>query len=224
MVTAMDAVRVDEQDKTAYVVFAVPGEQDARTIERGAHETLVSRRPVLRGDARIVESMVAPPGGLNWHGRWVPAGGWVGAVKFGDAGWRNVRDLLKPGSDATTNGGGEPMDTRDKVFSDAVRGIVPEKPETIDAELILLRQVVTEALRPLIFQLEELASRVRRVTTSIRAPDDPFGQAVRGGPLTAAEQLAQKRRAERDPFGTAVREVRPTLVVGHRFLRDKRRR
>lgn len=125
----------------------------------------------------------------------------------------------------TNNSGGDAeMDVRDKTFSDAVRGIVPEKRETIDAELILVRQVVTEALRPLIFQLEELASRIRRVSTSVRAPEDPFGQAVRGGPLTAAEQLAQKRRAERDPFGTAVREVRPTLVVGHRFLRDKRRR
>lgn len=224
----MDVARVDEQDKTAYVVFAVPGEQDARSIERAAHETLVSRRPVLRGDACIVESMTVPPGGVDWHGRWVPEGAWVGAVQFSDAGWRNVRDLLKPGSDATTNGGDEPMDTQDKTFSDAVRATVPQAThEVVDAELVrVVRQAVDEALRLLLFQMQEIDARIRRVITGIRQPQDTFGAAVRGAPMTAAEKADAAKRRERDPFGAAVLEKREPLTLGqgHRFLRDKRRR
>lgn len=202
--------------------------ESVRGLERAAWATLVSRQPAVHGAGTIIESMIVPPGGVNWHGTYVPEGTWVGAVQFSDAGWRNARDLLKPGSDVTTNEGGGAMDTRDKTFSDAVRATVPQAThEVVDAELVrVVRQAVDEALRPLLFQMQEIDARIRRAITGIRQPEDTFGAAVRGGPLTAAEKADAAKRRERDPFGAAVMEKREPLTLGqgHRFLRDKRRR
>lgn len=247
---------LDADWQTLYVKMAEPtSTADAFAILRRAHKfamSLDSDEPLVSG-TRVVETWLVPPGGQDFHNHRLVAGTWIAALRFNDAAdWPTVAAQLDGDAQniAQKGKGGDSMDAfgtavREKreplfperrhvvskqTFSETIRATLPQAThEVVDAELVrVVRQAVDEALRPLLFQMQEIDSRIRRVITGIQSPpnEDPFGAAVRLAPLTAAEKAdAAKRRAE-DAFGAAVREKRPPLVLaqGHRFLRDKRRR
>lgn len=99
-------VKAVDELRLAYGIFLVPFVEDLQgdtvsdvQVRNAAHEFLMRSRRIRdmhRVDAKadLVESALAPPGGLTWHGKFVPEGTWVGAVKVHDAA---MWDLVKRG-------------------------------------------------------------------------------------------------------------------------------
>lgn len=203
----------DPEGRAVFALMATPGAEDEKSIRHRAHAFAAALADGARFDGmHVVETWQVPPGGQDFHGHSLPAGAWVMGLKFDDDAWPRIRTQLDSGDAATKRG--EPMD-RDKVFADAVRGTVPPTGEATDADLILIQQTLNAALLPLLFQVRDLDSRIRRVVTGIMPPpeNDPFGAAVRRpDQLTRAEEAAAAKRLERDPFGRAVLDKRPALV------------
>src|SRR3989304_5438426 len=89
----LEVVKALPEEQVAYGVFRVAAGADVR---RAAYAYLAASGRAQKGDglgrgATLVESMIAPPGGANWHGEWVPEGTWVGAYKIHDpAEWERI--------------------------------------------------------------------------------------------------------------------------------------
>ncbi len=228
-----EILHVDGERQTVFLKVAEPSAtEDERAIRHRAHAFAAALADGAQFDGvHVVESVIMPTT-QNFYGV-VPGGAWVLAVKFDDDTWPGIQTQLGSGDIAVTKRG-EPMDA-DTIFAAAVRGKqFQDRPfpevEATDADLVLVRQVINEALLPLLFQVRDLDSRIRRVVTGIMPPpeNDPFGAAVRNpGQLTRAEEVAAAKRREQDPFGAAVLERREPLTLGqgHRYYRrDKRRR
>lgn len=238
-------LHVSPTSRMLYVRMMTPGVEagDAKAVRRVAHETMMAlgrgpgaSRAVLLGEAaHLVESFQAPSS-MTFFGHPVVEGTWIAGFRFRDTDWPKVLAQLGDGNvqDVAHKSGGDEMNTRDALFVAAVRGKAFQdrefpRVEVGDADLVLVRQEIDEALRPLIFQLQEIALRLRRVTTGIgQVEPDVFGASVRRPETpTATEQLAAKTREAADPFGSAVREARPPLVSRHAtadYLLRKRRR
>lgn len=251
-----EVLHLDREGRTAYLLMATPSSTaDDLAIMHRAHRFAVALADGARFDGMHIVETFVNPSTQNFYGHVVPGGAWVMGLKFDDAAWPG--QLAQLGDGDTLNvvhkSGGDSMDldpfgtaVREKreplvrarrheaakaSFSDTVRATVPQGThEVIDADLVLMRQVISEALRPLLFQIQDLDSRVRRVTTGLGEPEDRdtvFGQAVRHPETaTATEQLAAKRRKAADPFGVAVLEKREPLTrgQGHRYYRDRKHR
>lgn len=89
-------VKTLDEKRLAYGIFLVPFVEDLQgdivsddQVQKAAHEFLMRSRRIRDMHANdikadLVESAIAPPGGMNWHGKFVPEGTWVGAVKVQD--------------------------------------------------------------------------------------------------------------------------------------------
>jgi len=146
----------------------------------------------------VVETAVAPPGGLQWHGRQVPEGTWVAAVRLRDEetahAVRSVRRMVLHPVEGATKGGAANVDRQ------------------------TLEQVLRAALRPVVEAVGEVEVRLKRVEQRLAA--DPFGDAVRGRGDAGTRELQRLKSLLRrvDPVGAAITERRPPVVPGHPVL------
>jgi hypothetical protein len=150
----------------------------------------------------IVESGVAPPGGLDWHGLQVPEGTWVAAIRVTDeetahalASTRRVvlHPMVEAGQQEATKRGDE-VDER------------------------TLSKVLQAALQPLLDAAVRAEIRLRRLETALVR--DSFADALRArGDAGVRELERRKRLLERvDPVGAAVIAPRAPLVPTHPTL------
>src|SRR3990170_8471106 len=105
----LEVVRAFDEEQIVYGVILVPFKRDLqgdvvsdKQIRDAAHAYLTESRKIkdmhtqdVKAD--IVESAIAPPGGLNWYGKVVPEGTWVGAFKVHDsAEWDRITRHRRP--------------------------------------------------------------------------------------------------------------------------------
>ncbi len=190
-------------DSIAFLVLLRPGDgltDDAildvahKFIAGGAR--LADRSGRVVGD--LVQSGLAPPGGVNWHGLPVPEGTWVVAVRLADAAMAHVfksnrRLTLHPVVE-TAKGGEDDVDER--TFS----------------------RVLAAAMRPVSEALAAVEVRLKRLEQRVRP--DPFGDAVRGRGDAGVRELQRlkQRQREVDPVGSAISERRLPLFDSHPTL------
>ena len=191
-----EVVKALDEERVAYVIFHVASDGDVR---RAAYAYLAASGRAQKGDglgrgATLVESMIAPPGGANWHGRRVPEGAWVGAIKVHDpAEWDRItrhgrREINLNLSDA-------------QVVGKRREGDVP-----MDAHV--LARIITAALRPVTDELTAVMKRLERVEAESRR--DVFGEIVRAKePPREFEEARRLKRLQGDRFGETVRAKEP---------------
>jgi len=169
-----------------------------------SHGRLADRNKRILGE--VVETALAPPGGLNWYGLEVSEGTWVVTVRLADEKTAHAlastrRALLHP-----------------VIEKDALK----QRGETVDERT--LSKVLQAALQPVIDAMARAEVRLKRLETALTA--DPFGDALRGrgdAGRQVLERLKQLQR-ERDPVGTAISERRPPLFSSHPTLDELGRR
>ncbi|MCL6553878.1 MAG: hypothetical protein K6W08_12270 [Firmicutes bacterium] len=161
---------------------------DARLAER--HGRLIGE---------VVESAVAPPGGLDWHGLRVPEGTWVAKVRLPDE--ETVHALAS---------------TRRVLLHPVVERDAAKRGDDVDEKT--LTRILKAALAPVIDAAARAEVRLKRLEEVLWA--DPFGEAVRGRGDAGRQVLERLKRQARqiDPVGAAIAERRPPLVPAHPTL------
>jgi hypothetical protein len=151
--------------------------------------------------SEVVETALAPPGGLDWYGLQVPSGAWVVTVRLAS---EEIAHALASTRRAVLH----PVIERDR--DAAKRGD--------DVDERTLNRILQTALAPVIDAMARAEIRLERLETALTA--DPFGDAVRGRGDAGRQVLERLKRLqrERDPVGTAIAERRPPAIPVHPTL------
>ncbi len=187
----------------AYLALLTPGEgltEDA--VLEIAHKFILSGARLADRSGKVlgevVESGIAPPGGVNWHGLQVPEGTWHVAVRLrGEEIEHDLKStrrvVLHPVTEATKWGEG-------------------------DVDRQTLEAVLRAALRPVVEAMGNVEVRLKHLEQRVRA--DPFGDAVRGRGDAGTRELQRLKRQQQatDPVGAAIAERRPPLLSYHPTL------
>jgi hypothetical protein len=182
----------------AYLVLLKPGDglTDTAVAEIAHRFIMVNARLAWRGGkviGEIVESAVAPPGNLNWHGLEAAEGTWVAAIRVTDE-----------------ETGHALASTRRVVLHPVVERDAAKRGGTMDERT--LSKVLQAALQPVIDAMARAEVRLKQLEEAVRS--DPFGDAVRGRGDAGRQVLERLKRLqrERDPVGAAISERRPPVV------------
>jgi hypothetical protein len=188
----------------AYLALLRPGDgltEDA--VLEIAHKFVLSGARLADRNKRIigevVESAVAPPGGLDWHGLQVPEGTWVAAIRVTD---EEIAHAL--------------ASTRRALLHPVVKRDAAKRGDDVDEKT--LTRILQAALRPVIDATVRAEVRLKRLEEVLRA--DPFGDALRARGDSGVRELERRKRLlERvDPVGAAIAERRPPAVPSHPTL------
>jgi hypothetical protein len=185
----------------AHLALLAPGEGlTENAVLEIAHRFVLARaRLADRGGqpiGEVVESALVPPGGLQWHGRQVPEGTWLVAVRVDE----EVAHALKSAR---------------RMILHPVEGAT-KRGDDVDRQT--LQQVLRAALRPVVEAVGEVEVRLKRVEQRLAA--DPFDDALRGRGDAGTRELQRLKSLLRrvDPVGAAITERRPPGVSGHPVL------
>ncbi len=196
----LEVVKALDEEQVAYGVFRVASGADVR---RTAYAYLAASGKAWKGAGLgigddLVESMIAPLGGANWHGRRVPEGAWVGAIKVHDpAEWDRITRHRRPEINLNLSDA--------QVVGKRREGDVP-----MDAHV--LARIITAALRPVTDELTAVMKRLERVETESRR--DVFGEIVRAKePPREFEEARRLKRLQGDRFGETVRARETPLEI-----------
>jgi hypothetical protein len=112
-----DILKQNDERRLVYGIVLVPFKRDTQgdvfsdvQIMDAAHEFMLRggevrdmHRRVVQ--AKVVESVIVPPGGLNWYGTFIPEGSWAVAIKvFDEVVWQAIKSGARRGLSARVRG------------------------------------------------------------------------------------------------------------------------
>jgi hypothetical protein len=190
----------------AHLVLLRPGDgltEDA--VLEIAHRFILSGARLADRSGKVigavVESALAPPSGLDWHGLRVPSGTWLAAVRLSS---EEVAHSLKSVKRLALH----PVVEKDVLKQ--------QRGEAVDGKV--LTRLLQEALQPVIDAMVRTEVRLKRLEKALRA--DPFAEVLRecGGAGRQMLERLKRLQRERDPVGAAIAERRPPVVPTHPTL------